>query len=87
MYYSKDYPSKGENTKYIFKYYVVNCDLKENLDNLNLTEDEVDGKFEIRRIPNDRVIEALGNSLNTCTKENVVKDTIEAIKEYLKRGK
>lgn len=83
-YLCKDYPNNGENTKYITNYYSIKNDLIPNLDNIELTEDEKDGNFELKYIAKDEIIEVLTNSLITCTKANVVQDTIDAIKEYLK---
>ena len=49
----------------------------------HLTEDEKDGEFHIEAINKNEIISKLEASLATCTKENVVKDTIQALKEYL----
>lgn len=85
-YLCKDYPNKGENTKYITNYYSIKYDLIPNLDNTELTEDEIDGNFKLEYINKNNVVDVLTKSLNTCTKTNVVKDTIDAIKEYLKNN-
>lgn len=83
-YLCKDYPNNGDNTKYINNYYSIKYDLIPNLDNAKLTEDEIDGNFKLEYIDKNKVIEVLTNSLDTCTKVNVVQDTIDAMKEYLK---
>lgn len=85
-YLCKDYPSNGENTKYITNYYSIKYDLIPNLDKIELTEDEKDGNFKLKYIAKKKIIEVLTNSLNTCTKVNVVQDTIDAIKEYLNQS-
>lgn len=85
-YLCKDYPSNGENTKYITNYYSIKYDLIPNLDKIELTEDEKDGNFKLKYIAKEKIIEILTNSLNTCTKVNVVQDTIDAIKEYLNQS-
>lgn len=82
-YLCKDYPDNGKNTKYINNYYSINYDLVPVLENMILTEDEIDGNFKLEYIHKDNIIKVLTDSLNTSTKVNVVKDTIEAIKEYL----
>lgn len=82
-YYCKDYPSPGTNTEYIAKYFCIKTDLKPNLEEINLTENEKEGMFELRFIHKDKVIEELKTSLKTCTKENVVKDTIKVIEKFL----
>lgn len=83
-YMTKDYPSEGINSKYIANYYYIKCDIKPDLNKVNLTEGELEGNFELRYIHKDKVLEELNNSLKTCTRENVVKDTIMVIKEFLK---
>lgn len=83
MYYSKDYPDKGVNTKTVARYFEVREDIKPNLENTSLTEDEKNGGFELKYIKEDEIINFLTESLKTCTRENVVLDTIEAVKEYL----
>lgn len=83
-YLNKDYPNKGENTKYINNYYYIKYDLIPNINNTNLTEDEKDGNFKIEYINKNKIIDILTKSLETATRENVVKDTIEVLKEYLK---
>lgn len=82
-YLCKDYPNEGENTKYITNYYSIKYDLEPELDKVNLTEDEKEGNFKLLYIPKDKIIEVLTKGLKDCTRENVVKDTIEAIKVYL----
>ena len=83
IYMCKDYPNIGDNTKFLANYYIIKSDLKPNLEEVNLTENELEGLFELRYIHKDKIIEELNNSLKTCSNENVVKDTIEVIKEYL----
>lgn len=83
-YLCKDYPRNGENTKYITNYYSIKYNLVPNLDNIELTQDEKDGNFELKYIGKNEIIEVLTKSLDTCTKKIVVQDTIDAIKEYLK---
>ncbi|MDD3242011.1 MAG: NUDIX hydrolase [Bacilli bacterium] len=82
-YLCKDYPSQGQNTKYIANYYSIKTDLKPNLSNVNLTENELEGMFELRYIHKDSIIEELNKSLETCTNKNVILDTLEVVKEYL----
>lgn len=83
-YFSKDYPTKGINTKSVANYYVVDTELKPNLDNISLTEEEKNGNFELQYININEVLKVLEDSLNVCTKVAVVEDTIEAVKEYIK---
>lgn len=82
-YYCKDYPKEGLNSEYIINYYSIISDLKPNIDNINLTDNEKEGLFEFRYIPLDEVIDELKSNLEICKNKNTVNDTIEAIKVYL----
>lgn len=84
-YFNKDYPSVGINSKFIANYYEVKTDIKTDLSKVNLTEEEKSGNFELRYIHKDKILQELENSLNTCNRINVVKDTINAVNEYLNR--
>ncbi len=84
-YYCRDYPEKGHNTKYISNYYSIKYDLKPNLDNVSLTDDEAEGDFRLEYIPRDKILEEMNAILETCYRKNVVKDTIAVIEEYLKQ--
>lgn len=87
VYFNKDYPSAGTNTKNIVNYYVVNHGLVPDLSNINLTEEEKEHGFELRYIKKEDVLKVLEDSLNTCSRRAVLYDTIEAVKEYLKNDK
>ncbi len=84
-YYSKDYPEEGVNSKSIANYYEVDIDIKPNLSKVHLTEDEKKGNFKIEYVDEDKILEFLNETIKNCTKEAVVKDTIEALTEYLNR--
>ena len=83
IYLNKDYPNKGENTKYINNYYYIKYDLEPDFDKVELTEDEKDGNFKLEYIHKSEIIKKLTDSLSSCTRKNVVKDTIDVIDEYL----
>ena len=82
---NKDYPQKGDNSRYITNYYLVETDAQPNLDIINLTDDEKDGNLEIRYIHKDNILEELNSNLKISSEKNavVVIDTIEAVKCYL----
>ena len=82
-YYNRDYPNPGTNSKTVAHYYEVNYDITPNTDNISLTEDEKKGHFRLEYVKETEILDFLNESLNKCTKRGVVKDTIEAIKEYL----
>lgn len=82
-YYCKDYPEKNLNTRYITNYYHIKYNLIPDLNNTALEQGEIDGGFKLIYISKDKAINELEKSLKTCTNENVVKDTIDAVKVYL----
>lgn len=83
IYYNKNYPTKGVNTKTLARYFEINENITPNYDKLSLTKDEKNGGFNLKYISEDKILDFLNESLKTCTKDAVVLDTIEAIKEYL----
>lgn len=83
-YMNKDYPSSGINTKSIANYYLIKCDIKTDLSKVSLTNEEKIGNFKLVYIHKNNVLEELANSLDICSNKNVVMDTIEVVKEYLK---
>ena len=85
-YLCKDYPNKGDNTNYVANYYVVKCDETPNLDNVKFTESEKEGNFKLSYFHKDEVMNVLEKSLDVCTKKNVVRDTIDAVSEYLRQN-
>ncbi len=85
VHYSKDYPTTGINSKSIAKYFEVKEEVIPNYSKIHLTNDEKKGNFRLEYLNENNVLEHLNNSLNTCTREAVVKDTIEVLSEYLKR--
>ena len=82
-YYNKDYPEKGDNTKTVVQFYEVKENITPNLNNINLTEDEKEGNFELKYIKEDEVLDFLKDSLKLCTRKPVVLDTIAVLEEYL----
>ena len=85
-YLCKDYPEKRENTNYVANYYVIETDEVPNLEKAELTEGEKEGGFSLDYIHKDKVMKVLEESLKTCTKKNVVRDTIDAVGEYLRQN-
>ncbi len=82
-YFTKDYPKLGMNTRYINAYYAVHLDIIPDLTKINLTEDELNGNFELRYLKKELVLSTLEESLNVASRINVVKDTIDALEIYL----
>lgn len=82
-YYCKNYPEEGLNTRYITNYYSIKYNLVPDLDNMRLEQGEIAGGFKLEYIPKDKALDVLTESLKTYTKENVVRDTINAVEKYL----
>ena len=83
-YYSKDYPKEGINTLTTNSYYIVNTDLKPDLDKRELTDYEIKWGYEYRYIHKDKALEELEKGIALAKKKNPVLDTMEAVKEYLR---
>ncbi len=82
-YLNRDYPSEGVNTLSIASYYVLKDNLIPNLDNVNLTKEEEKGKFHVVNIDLMEAINTLVSSMDNCSVNSAVLDTIEAVKEYI----
>lgn len=83
-YFNKDYPDKGKNTLSLINYYFLTTDVKPNINNLNLTQDEKYGNFHLEFIDVNKAVDKLTESLNSATKPGLVIDTIDVVKEYIK---
>ncbi len=68
---------------YIAKYFEVFEDIIPDMSKVNLTEEEKQGDFHYEFIKRDKILNVLRESLNTCTHENVVLDTIKVLEVYL----
>ncbi len=84
-YLNKDYPEEGTNTFTMANYYNLIYDLKPNLDNTNLTDDEKEGDFKLEFIDKNIILDILEKSLDNATRKGVTLDTISVIKEYLNK--
>lgn len=84
--YSKNYPEENINTKTIEHYYEVKDEIEPNTKKTILTEDEKKGKFSLVWVNKDNILEFLNESKKNCTREGVITDTIEAVKEYLNKN-
>lgn len=81
--YYKDWPAKWRNKKIEIYYYEVKTDEKPNLDNLNLTEKEKEGNFELRYIPLDNVEEELKKNVNEFgDSHGIAKEMLNLFKIY-----
>ena len=83
-YMNKDYPNDGINTKTLANYYLIKQNIKPNIDEIMLTEEEKSWNFELKFVHKDNALEILNDSLKKCKNKKAVEDTIEVIKEFLK---
>lgn len=63
-YYIRDYPTEGQNTEFIAKYFAIKTDLKPNISKMSLDLEEQKNNFEFRYIKLDNAIEELENSID-----------------------
>lgn len=82
-YLCKDYPHDNFNTGYISNYYVIKDDMEYNPDNVLLTDDEAEGNLRLVYIKKDDILDEVSAYLDICKRKNVVRDTIDVLKEYL----
>lgn len=83
--YSKNYRGTNENRSSEIYYFEIKTDEKYDLSNVNYTEDEKSGNFELKYIKLNNVEEILIESIPLNEKNTViVKEMLEVIKEYKK---
>lgn len=81
--YYKDWPKEGKNKKIEIYYYEVKTDEKPNFDNLNLTDSEKEGDFELRYINLDNVEQELINNAEMYgDKHGIAKEMLNLLKVY-----
>ena len=79
----KDYPSIDKTNKYEYYYYVIKTDEVPNLNNINLTEEEINENFELRTFHLDEIESVLEDTLSWGERNRSIALTmIEAIKVY-----
>ena len=83
-YYTKDYPHEGDNSLFIGNYYVIKDDLIPDYEKVSLTNLEAKGHFKLVYLKKEDVIPELTRYLDICKTKNVILDTLEVMKEYLK---
>lgn len=84
-YFNKDYPDVGLNSCFLINYYIIKTDEPFNLNNINLTEHEKEGNFELRYIPLEKIEETLTESIEWNKKNKViVPEMLEVFDEYKK---
>ena len=79
----KDYPSINKTNKYEYYYYVIKTDEVPNINNTNLTKEEVDENFELRTIHMNEIESVLVDTLSWGKRNrNIALTMLEAIKVY-----
>lgn len=81
--YYKDWPSTGKNRKIEIYYYEIRTNELPNLDNTNYTESELEGNFELRYIPLDKVEDELkDNALKYGDKYSITHEMLRVFDYY-----
>jgi 8-oxo-dGTP pyrophosphatase MutT (NUDIX family) len=81
--YTKDWPYKGKRRLYKNYYFEIKTNDAINLDNVEYTEEEKQGNFELKYIPLDTVEEELIRNQNVYQEASgIAKEMIGAIKVY-----
>lgn len=81
--YYKDWPSKEKNRKIEIYYYKINTDENINLNNISYTENEKEGKFELKYIPLENIEnELIKNREKYGDEEGIIKEMLEIFKIY-----
>ncbi len=81
--YLRNYPNESDISCYEYYYYTINTDRLPNLGNVNYTEAEKVGKFELRYIPLDQLEEEFEANKKVSERTAIVQEeNLEAIKIY-----
>lgn len=84
-YYNKNYHNSVKNKKDDIYYYVIRTVEKVNLNNINLTDGDIDGNFTVRVIPLDNVKLVLIDSIkDNPINEVIFKEMFDVLNEYMK---
>lgn len=65
---------------------MINYDLNPNIKKINLTDEEIQGRFKIIKFKKNIILKRLNESLKYSTKKQVTIDTIHVLEEYLKKN-
>ena len=81
--YYKDWPAEGKNRKIEIYYYEIKTDEKPNLNKTSYTENEKDGRFELRTIPLNKVEDELKkNAEEFGDKKGIAREMLELLEIY-----
>ena len=80
--YYKDWPEIGRNKKLEIVYYIIKTDEKPN-NNINLTEDEINGGFTLEYVPLDKVEDVIKENVSKYTDDKgIARELLEVLKIY-----
>ena len=81
--YNKNYHNSNKNRLSVIYYYFIKCDEKYNINNVNYTEDEKEGNFELRYVNINELEKVLIDNIpNNEINKIIAYEMIEAINEY-----
>lgn len=81
--YYKDWPAEGKNRKIEIYYYEIKTDERPNLNKTSYTENEKDGRFELRFIPLNKVEDELRkNAEEFGDKRGITREMLELFEIY-----
>lgn len=81
--YYKDWPSIGKNRKTEIYYYEIKTDKLPNINNTKYTEKEIEGNYELRFIPIEKVENEITDNTKTYEdKHGIAKEMLEVFKIY-----
>ena len=85
--YYKDWPEKGKNRKVEIYYYEIFTNEKPNLNNTNYTKKELEGNFELRYIPLNKLEnEFIQNAKKYGDKHGIAKEMMSVFKVYKRKN-
>lgn len=81
--YYKDWPREGENRKNEIYYYEIKTDERPILENTNYTDEEINGKFELRYISLNDIEKVLKeNALEYGDRKGIANEMLELLELY-----
>lgn len=81
--YVKNYPEDNINSCYEYYYYTINTDRLPDLNNVNYTDAEKIGKFELRYIPIDKIEQEFEENKKVSERTKIVEEeNLEAIEVF-----
>lgn len=84
-YYNKNYRNSGKNRKNEIYYYIINTDLKIDMNKARLDEREQKGNYIAKTLPINNIEQILVESIpDNPINETIIEEMLEVLKEYKK---